>query len=184
MSVIPKYYLSWISQRFNNILVIFYIVFNLQLKAIVLIMDYNSIEPLVLGSMTLCVCACLLNSLTFPLLVFSFVFNLYLTQFSPFVRGVGKCWLLVQVHMYWYQLALRMIWSLRLNTRARIFGIWCLGWGWDCVGPKQLIKPSWAKCLALGLSLYNILVCSSSTWALIKSGYSCLNFSLLLLSKL
>ena len=71
MSIIPKYYLSWISQRFNNILVIFYIVFNLQLKAIVLIMDYNFIEPLVLGSMTLCVCACLLNSLTFPLLVFS-----------------------------------------------------------------------------------------------------------------
>ena len=96
MSIIPKYYLSWISQRFNNTLVIFYIVSYLQLKAIVLIVDYNSIMPLVLGSMTLClcVCACLLNSLMFPLLVFS-VFNLYLTQFIPFVRGVGRCWLSV-----------------------------------------------------------------------------------------
>ena len=96
MSIIPKYYLSWISQRFNNTLVIFYIFSYLQLKAIVLIVDYNSIMPLVLGLMTLClcVCACLLNSLMFPLLVFS-VFNLYLTQFIPFVRGVGKCWLSV-----------------------------------------------------------------------------------------
>ena len=58
MSIIPKYYLSWISQRFNNTLVIFYIFSYLQLKAIVLIVDYNSIQPLVLGSMTLCVCVC------------------------------------------------------------------------------------------------------------------------------
>ena len=71
LPIIPKYYLAWISQRFNNILVIFYVVCYLQLKAIVLIKDYNSIEPLVLGLMTVCVLASLSNSLTFPLLVFS-----------------------------------------------------------------------------------------------------------------
>ena len=96
MSIIPKYYLSWISQRFNNTLVIFYIVSYLQLKAIVLIVDYNSIMPLVLGSMTLCLCVCVF--VEFPYVSTSgifFVFNLYLTQFIPFVRGVGRCWLSV-----------------------------------------------------------------------------------------
>ena len=100
MSIIPKYYLSWISQRFNNTLVIFYIVSYLQLKAIVLIVDYNSIKPLVLGSMTLCVyvCVCVHVFVEFPYVSISgifFVFDLYLTQFIPFVRGVGKCWLSV-----------------------------------------------------------------------------------------
>jgi len=92
MSIIPKYYLSWISQRFNNTLVIFYIVSYLQLKAIVLIVDYHSFNDFV------CVCVCVCVFVEFPYVSTSgifFVFDLYLTQFIPFVRGVGKCWLSV-----------------------------------------------------------------------------------------